>query len=408
MDLDNSPNHDPEQCFQQALEHYEHARWDAAIAVIEQLQADGEAGAEAQRLLEDIRLKRRLEAVQAPAAAPPPRRKPRPALILTGLVLSAGLAVAGLIGFGAPAVGADRANEFQHALVGALPTPAPTVAPASAVAEPALPGTLAVRSDGAQLAVDVANVYLIVDASGSMLARIEGQRKYELAREAMTRLVDVMPDELNVALRTYGQRRPDDCSDTELLTELGPMFRAGLKAQISAITPVNLGRTPMADALDAVDADLGQATGATMVILMSDGDETCNGDPVAAAARLHAARPDLRVSVIGFDIDAELQALLATIAEAGGGLYANADDVEQLSAALRQVLTPSFRVLDAAGREVGGGLVGTSLSLPVGSYTLDLGNLSQPFEVRAGLATVVSLRTVPDGLAAEVRHDWQP
>ena len=65
---------------------------------------------------------------------------------------------------------------------------------------------------------------------------------------------------------------------------------------------------------------------------MTDGKETCGGDPVAAAEGLSAAGVQPVVNVIGFQAgDADQEALRA-IAEAGGGDYTSVDSPEQLEA----------------------------------------------------------------------------
>jgi hypothetical protein len=93
---------------------------------------------------------------------------------------------------------------------------------------------------------------------------------------------------------------------------------------------VNLSRTPIAASLQAAAADLSAAQGETLIVLVSDGEENCDGDPVAAAAALRQRRSDLRVSVVGFDIAPDLRERLAQIAEAGGGMYVDARAVGAL------------------------------------------------------------------------------
>jgi hypothetical protein len=215
-----------------------------------------------------------------------------------------------------------------------------------------------------------------------------------------------------VALRTYGRNRPDDCSDVELVSPLAPLNRDGLLGQINGIVPVNLSRTPIAASLAAVGADLGSAPGETLVVLLSDGEESCDGNPVDEATRLHAAFPNVRVSVVGFDIAPELQQRLAAIAEAGGGNYFGAADVNELGAALKQALTLRYRVVGSDGGELGSADVGQSLNLPVGSYKVLIGGarplLDQTVEIRKGMATLMSLSNTQGQLSASLSRDWAP
>jgi hypothetical protein len=395
----------------QARAHYNAARWDEALAAIAQIEAHGGRSPELDELAADIRLKQRIEAVQVPTKAPP--RRPRGlALPLLGaggalaLLAAAALALAPLLR-GGPA--RPQPADLSRNLAAALPTAAPTAAPAPA--EPGS-GVLTVGGLAGDSAVGVRNVYLILDASGSMLARVGERRKIAVAQEALVGLVGALPADATVALRTYGHRRADDCGDVQLLAQPGPLYREGLIAQIQAITPVNLSRTPIAAALQATALDLAAMPGETLVVLVSDGEESCGGDPAAAAAAIRAARPDVRVSVVGFDIAPELRERLAGIALAGGGLYVDAADVGQLKAALRQVTAPSFRVLDPAGAEVGRGLLGEGIELPRGRYTLLVGGdpvlLQEQVEVREGQATSVTIADAGGSLTAEIRRDWRP
>jgi Ca-activated chloride channel family protein len=74
------------------------------------------------------------------------------------------------------------------------------------------------------------------------------------------------------------------------------------------------------------------------VILVSDGIETCSGDPCALAAELHASSVDFVTHVIGFDVaDARDQAQLRCLAEGTGGRFIAAHDARSLAAALASV-----------------------------------------------------------------------
>ncbi|MEZ5741457.1 MAG: hypothetical protein R3E68_19880 [Burkholderiaceae bacterium] len=73
---------------------------------------------------------------------------------------------------------------------------------------------------------------------------------------------------------------------------------------------------------------------APVVYVLSDGQETCDGDPVRAAGALHGAGVGTAVNTIGLDVDEKPAAQLAAIAQAGAGSYFSAKDAP----ALRQPL----------------------------------------------------------------------
>src|SRR5262249_42864733 len=154
-----------------------------------------------------------------------------------------------------------------------------------------------------------------------------------------TALVEKLPDTTKVALRTYGHRRTQDCNDVELVTPLGQLDRAALTARINSINPAPNSRTPIALSLQQVIEDLKDAQGEKRVVLVSDGDETCGGDPAQIAAQLHASNSSVRISVIGFNVGpADWRARLSAIAQGGGGSYFDAANATQLIDALQRAV----------------------------------------------------------------------
>ena len=88
------------------------------------------------------------------------------------------------------------------------------------------------------------NVELIIDASGSMAQRIGGQSKLETAKKVLLKLAAELPPDTQVAVRTYGANRKDDCSDIVLLAPLGPRDPGRFRSQVIALKP--RGMTPIA------------------------------------------------------------------------------------------------------------------------------------------------------------------
>jgi hypothetical protein len=60
---------------------------------------------------------------------------------------------------------------------------------------------------------------------------------------------------------------------------------------------------PIAHSLDLVESDLSAVDGERVVILITDGEETCDGDPTAAISTLRGKSVDLRVNIVGYAID---------------------------------------------------------------------------------------------------------
>ena len=180
-----------------------------------------------------------------------------------------------------------------------------------------------------------ANIELILDASGSMAAKIQGRSKMDIAKQALTELLLGIPSSSNVAVRAYGHRKKDDCADIELIGSFGEA-RSSIPAKVNALKP--LGKTPLSNSIAAAAKDfLGKEGQENTVILITDGEETCNADPCAAAKLAHESGVKVKINVIGFKIEAKERAQLECIANAGGGKYVSANDAAELTAATKQV-----------------------------------------------------------------------
>lgn len=240
------------------------------------------------------------------------------------------------------------------------------------------PGELQVRSGvaGGTKESDTGAVHFILDASGSMLQRIDGVRRIEIARQVLLESVSRrLAPGTPVALRVFGHKEPNACrSDLEL--PLGPLDAAAASAVIGRIEAQNLARTPIADSLARVTADLARATDPRTVVLLTDGEETCGGDPEAAIRALLDQGIDLRLNIVGFALnDEDLDRAFESWAVLGGGRYFTAGDAAGLSAALDDALRTPFIVYDRAGSRVADGVVdGAPVLLPAGRYRVVIGS----------------------------------
>ena len=230
------------------------------------------------------------------------------------------------------------------------------------------PGLLTVTAGGGA-ADGAAAVELILDASGSMLKRIEGKRRIVVAKEVLTEAVRKhIPAGTPVALRVFGHKEVDSCR-TDLEIPLAPLDPESAASKIAGINAMNLARTPIADSLAAVEKDLkGAMTG--VIVLVTDGEETCEGDPGAVIEALRDKGFNVSLNIVGFAIDdVELAAQFESWAELGGGRYLGASDQAGLSEAIEQALWTSYTVYDQGGNEIAIGEVGGEpVELERGNY----------------------------------------
>jgi peptidyl-tRNA hydrolase len=255
------------------------------------------------------------------------------------------------------------------------PTPEPT-----ATEEPVLaPGTLAVvaadsgddEGSAAQVS-DAVTIEIILDTSGSMLAGMpDGQRRIDVARRVLTDLVMTeLPAGVPVSLRVFGNT-PDSC-DTSLLVPVSPLDPAAMATTIQSIEPVNLVKTPLGASLEQVANDLAGVSGPKIVVLVTDGEETCDGDPAMAIQNLAAQGVDVQINIVGFALDDDaLRAQFDEWARLGNGTYFDATNSEELDTAIANAVSAPYQVLDANGNEVAVGTVnGNPVELPPGTYTV--------------------------------------
>ena len=182
------------------------------------------------------------------------------------------------------------------------------------------------------------NVEILLDASGSMAGRVNGGVKMDLAKEAIRNFVSKLPEGTQVALRVYGHKGSNQqkdkelsCKSTEVVYALGAYDESSFQKSLNQFRPT--GWTPLAAAIEQAKSDLSGKTGENVeniIYVVSDGIETCGGDPVKAAKELHQSEIQAIVNIIGFDVDNAGQKALKKVAEAGGGKYTTVNTGEDL------------------------------------------------------------------------------
>ena len=231
-------------------------------------------------------------------------------------------------------------------------------------------------------------VEIVVDASKSMWGQIDGQSKMEIAKTTLEEVSYWLPEDFDLALRAYGNTSPSDknnCADSSLLVPFGERNRESVRHAIAGLRPT--GQTPIAYALNQAAGDFGSLQSDRTLVLVSDGIESCGGDPVTAAYALR--QQGIVVHLIGFGLGNatdEDAASLQAVANASGGRYVTAGSAEELKAALAETVATSFSVYQGS-TEVASGSLGSAdvMLLPEGDYRVQL-HSSPPVEVQVRLA----------------------
>lgn len=239
-------------------------------------------------------------------------------------------------------------------------------------------------------------VELILDASGSMLQKLGAQRRIDIAKQTLIKLTSsTIPAGTPFALRVFG-REVDSCQ-TDLDVPLGPLNAAVVGPRIAALNAKNGAKTPIGASLAKVAEDLATAKGEKLVVLITDGEETCGGDAAAEIEKLRKAGIGTRVSIVGFALDdQQLAATFRRWSDLGAGAYFDAKDAAGLDKALTEALRPGFDVVNAQGQILASGVVGgEAVSVPAGNHTVrprgGAAGAGKPVLVQPGETVAVTL-----------------
>jgi Ca-activated chloride channel homolog len=182
------------------------------------------------------------------------------------------------------------------------------------------------------------NIEIILDSSGSMNNMVNGKTQMDLAKETINNFLSTVPDKANVSLRVYGHKGTGSDSDKELScssieqvygfeTYNNEKFNKALnKFTPSGWTPIEEALKSSKEAFSKYDAK----NNTNLIYLVSDGIETCDGEPAEFAKTLPTSNIKPIVNVIGFNVDGEAQKQLKAVAKNSDGMYTTVTSAEQL------------------------------------------------------------------------------
>jgi Mg-chelatase subunit ChlD len=179
-------------------------------------------------------------------------------------------------------------------------------------------------------------VLFILDASGSMAELFGGVSRMTAARLMLHEQLARLDQKIPVGLVAYGNKIPG-CGSVRIYAPIRKKNRSSLKSQVKQMEPA--GSTPIARTLRLVGESLIPAHPGTTVVLISDGAESCGGNPAAEARRLLAKGKDIQINVIGLAVDQATAIELGDIARAGRGEYFHVRNHTDLDRAIRMSLS---------------------------------------------------------------------
>lgn len=210
--------------------------------------------------------------------------------------------------------------------------------------EPYLPDPT--RSEGGDEEQTTKKAIILLDASSSMLLQTDGRVKMDIAKDAVKSFAQTIGQSSEVSLVVYGHKGSESDADKiescSAIEELYPMGQYSKKEFHEAVDSFeSKGWTPLAGAIQkAADMSSNYAEGTTIYIV-SDGGETCDGDPVQASKALAEKNSSNTVNIIGFDVDSKTENQLKAVAEAGNGEYFKADSPDELKNTIQYEWLPS-------------------------------------------------------------------
>ncbi|WP_085992558.1 vWA domain-containing protein [Oceanobacillus senegalensis] len=188
---------------------------------------------------------------------------------------------------------------------------------------------------------------ILLDASSSMLLPVDGRVKMDIAKEAVKQFGEVIGQNNDVSLVVYGHKGSESESDKELscngIEEVYPLGEYNKeKFEASLETFNSKGYTPLAGAINKAKEMSEEFTEPVTVYIVSDGVETCDGNPVKAAEAFVQESQEREVNIIGFHVDKDAETQLKQVSEAGNGSFYSADNADELNSTMEDEWLPSY------------------------------------------------------------------
>jgi Ca-activated chloride channel family protein len=184
-------------------------------------------------------------------------------------------------------------------------------------------------------------ILFVLDGSGSMRAEWDGTQRMNIAKLRLGELIDSLKINPNVelALRVYGHQFPpkaQNCQDSKLEVPFKARNNAELKNRLMQIDPK--GVTPIAYSLEQATKDFPEDRNyRNLIIMITDGLESCKGDPCAIALGLQKKGILLKPYIIGLGVGKDFTQAFSCMGKAYDA-RSSADFKNLLGSVIRQTL----------------------------------------------------------------------
>lgn len=184
-------------------------------------------------------------------------------------------------------------------------------------------------------------ILFLIDGSNSMNGDWNNEGRWEAAKGILENLVDSLKvyKNLELGLRVYGHqtyKAQQNCKDTKLEAPFSIGNHEAIKAKLDDIKPK--GVTPLAYSLEQCAKDFPKQKGVrNIIIIITDGIESCGGDPCKVSKALQRKNIFLKPFVVGIGLKRDYSKDFECI-----GTYYNANDSKDFNALLQKVIVQAL------------------------------------------------------------------
>lgn len=155
-------------------------------------------------------------------------------------------------------------------------------------------------------------VIIVVDASGSMGMGgwFGGSSRMDRAKTSIDHVVRGLPDPITIGLIEF-----TNCNNVRRDKFYTSPQRPALLSEVNKLTPQQ--GTPLAGSIKRA-GDIASQDAESIIVLVTDGDDSCGGDPCAEARAIKARKPKVKINIVDLS-DGSQSSVMRCVANATGG-----------------------------------------------------------------------------------------
>ncbi len=166
-------------------------------------------------------------------------------------------------------------------------------------------GTGSPRAEEAKPAPCIEDVMIVFDASGSMAGNVDSgiatsKPRIDKVRSALAKVLPSATRFRRVGLITYGPGPYNQCN---VKLNLKPTPDSAKRIMIAVNELIPAGKTPLTSAVEQAASVLDYRSKPGVIVVATDGEETCGRSPCELGKQLQATAAQVTVHVVGYRIE---------------------------------------------------------------------------------------------------------